>query len=75
MHNYMEASKMYRRLGWAKVVPAKSEPNSKTPAEGIRGVFGKNGTISQDQMDQWEMSFPDRNCLLGISPGGNRVRY
>jgi hypothetical protein len=69
MSKYAEASRLYRELGWPQVTPAKEYPESKKPAEGVSGVFGRNPMASKEQMDGWEQRFPERNCLLRMPVG------
>jgi hypothetical protein len=69
MTRYQEASRHYRELGWPQVTPAREHPDSKRPAEGVSGVFGRNPMASTDQMDRWEERYPERNCLLRMPNG------
>jgi hypothetical protein len=75
MISYTEASSLYRSLGWNVVAPAKQAPESKRPDSSVHDVFGRNritgqyNTATKDQMDSWELQFPDRNCLLKVNPG------
>jgi hypothetical protein len=75
MTSYTEASRLYRNLGWNVVAPAKLAPESKRPDSTVREVFGRNktdgrfNTASKEQMDEWELKFPNRNCLLKVNPG------
>ena len=69
MSKYTDASRLYRELGWPQVTPGKQHPESKKPAEGISGVFGRNPVASESLMDSWELNFPERNCLLRMPAG------
>jgi len=69
MTNYQEASRLYRQLGWGEVAPSKEAPESKKPAEGIYDVFGRGNKATPEQMNSWEESFPNRNCLLKMPVG------
>ncbi len=69
MSNYAEASRLYRNLGWGVIAPSRPSPDSKKPAEVIYKVFGRDGSASASQMNSWEESFPDRNCLLKMPVG------
>jgi hypothetical protein len=73
--SYTEASHLYRTLGWDVVVPARLAPESKKPDPSIHDVFGRNrktgldNTATSEQMDSWEIQFPERNCLLKMNKG------
>ena len=73
--NYTEASRLYRKQGWHVVAPARLAPESKKPDSSIRDVFGRNkitgnfNTATKEQMDCWELRFPERNCLLKMNKG------
>lgn len=75
MNSYTEASRLYRSLGWDVVAPAKLAPESKRPDSSVFEVFGRNkrtgeyNTATPEQMDRWEVEFPERNCLLKVNRG------
>lgn len=69
MNDYKEASRHYRSLGWDVVAPSRRAPDSKKPAEIISQVFGRGNSATAEQMDSWEESFPERNCLLKMPIG------
>ncbi len=75
LSNYTLASRLYRSLGWEVVAPARPLPESKRPDTIVHDVFGKNkftgnyNSATKEQMDDWEINFPDRNCLLKMNPG------
>ncbi len=60
------ASQIYESLGWS-VAPGQSGPDSKKPIH--KGIFGRTGSISSEQIEAWRTQFPDRNCLLRLEPG------
>ena len=60
------ASTIYESLGWS-VAPGQLGPDSKKPIH--KGIFGRNGSISSEQIQKWRTEFPERNCLLRMSPG------
>lgn len=75
MTNYSQASRLYRELGWKVIAPSKISPESKKPDSSVHGIFGRNkrtgepNSATEEQMDSWEIQFPERNCLLKMNKG------
>jgi hypothetical protein len=63
---YGAAAPIYESLGWC-VAPAQNQSESKKPVH--KGIFGRKGSITSQQMSDWARDFSFRNCLLRLEAG------
>ena len=63
LHGYAQAAPLYRRLGWAQVIPLPEGRKTPPPS----GVTGRNAQpVTDRQIQEWSHANPEGNVALVI---------